>query len=119
MKYQLSLNSMCGKCGHPTPAHAFTVTGKTECPQCPDSECRAPEEAPELQMTVASMGMGLLGEMTTDALIDEISLAQRKVMRSMSHEALVRIVISHRMSATRERLMTEAGIDPDSQAGWF
>lgn len=91
--------------------------GKSMCSLCPDGKCTPIEaQTPELQVTVAGMGMDVLSTMTNQQLIEEIVLAQRTAMRKMERTSLIRTVMQFRLEAVRERLWNESGLEPGSDS---
>lgn len=108
----------CPKCGHNKP-HAFNVMGQTTCVDCPEGVCTDREaQNPMMQVTVASLGMKLIHEMTKDELISEIVTGACRQMQSWEMDTLRRHVVMTRMMGVKDRLMAEAGTTDDDM-GWL
>lgn len=109
---RLATSDRCPKCEHPLEIHALSVLGKTTCVMCTSGECT--EVDVTTKDTPASLGFSLIGEMSKKDLIEEIVIAQRKVLADRDVADLRAFVVQLRTTAVRERLMAEAGINPHS-----
>lgn len=88
---------------------------------CPGGTCTE-VEAQQIDplRTVAGNGIGLIGEMSRQDLIEEIILAQRGNLATCTADQLKHFVVQLRMHNYHKRLMTEAGIDDEPRGlfGW-
>jgi hypothetical protein len=72
-----------------------------------------------LKPSPATWGIGFINEMNKDMLISEIVTAHCVQLQKFEMESLRRMVIMIRLQGVRDRLLVEAGLDHDDDAGWM